>query len=154
MASVNAFESIIYAFSEDIEESEDDLNKDTRGVRGMASATLSLPTNIDIQFSGRFRSPMEVLQGTVGGIGFCDIAIEKDIFDNKGSLVLKIGDVFNTRKFSISSDNFESWRRWREGQTISLAFTYRFGDMKDNKRRGRRGSGMNGGDMDSEGMGY
>ncbi len=153
LASVNAFESIIYEFSKDVIESEDDLSTDTRGIRGRVSATFSLPTNIEMQLSTRFRTPMEVTQGTVGGVGSLDIAIEKTTSNEKGTFVLKIGDVLDTRKFSISSDNFESWRRWQEGPTYLLSFSYRFGDMKDSKRMRRGSSEMNGG-MDAEGMGY
>jgi len=152
MASVNAFQTKIYSFSEDVD-NESELNPETKGVRGRISSTISLPSNIEIQMSSRFRAPMEVTQSTIGGMGLLDIAIEKTILNSKGSILFKIGDVFETRKFSITSENFESWRRRQDGRTYSLNFTYQFGEMKDRKKSGRRQyNGSTG--TDSEGDGY
>ena len=85
------------------------------------------------------------LQDVSEGIFSANLAFSKDVFKEKGTLVLNVSDLFNSRKrasvnyapnrdtpTNISNQTFQ----WRERQ-ISLNFTYRFNQKKKQERGGR-----------------
>ena len=67
----------------------------------------------------------------------------------KGSLTLRVSDVFNNFRFAFntSADNFsQQSTRKRESRIGYISFMYRFGTMDGRRgRRGRRGGNRGGG---------
>ena len=112
------------------------------------NATISLPGKIQMQNRLSYRGPRKTAQNDSEGIFSANIALSKDIFKEKGTLVLNVSDVFNSRKrkstnYNPSIDNPSSISyqefQWRVRQ-IALTFTYRF-NQKKNQRQNRRQGG-------------
>ncbi|MGB0880533.1 MAG: outer membrane beta-barrel protein, partial [Polaribacter sp.] len=111
------------------------------------NARVTLPAKIQWQTRLFYRGPRESAQSKTKGIFSANLAFSKDVLKEKGTLVLNVSDVFNSRKrqsitsnpstenpTSISDQTFQ----WRVRQ-ISLNFTYRFNQKKNQRQRGRRG---------------
>ncbi len=113
------------------------------------NARVTLPAKIQWQTRLFYRGPRETAQSEIKGIFSMNLAFSKDILKEKGTLVLNVSDVFNSRKrqsitynpsiedpTSINDQEFQ----WRVRQ-ISLNFTYRFNQKKNQRNRQRRSGG-------------
>ena len=110
------------------------------------NASFVLPFDIQMQNRLSYRGPRNTAQRISEGVFAANIALSKDLFDEKGTLVFNVSDVFNSRKsrsvnYSPNIENPTSisnqeWQ-WRVRQ-ISLNFTYRLNQKK--KQEQRRGS--------------
>ena len=81
-----------------------------------------------------------------------DLALSKDLLNDKATLSLSVNDIFNTRK-RISESTTEniisnSEFQWRQ-RSASLTFTYRFNQQKNQRSKGEMREG--GDDMDMQG---
>jgi len=107
---------------------------------------LTLPGKIDWQTRISFRGPRETAQNKSKGIFSTNMALSKDLFEEKASIAFNVSDLFNTRKriSDIFAPTFtgSSEFQWRE-RSFNLSFTYRFNQKK--KRQRQRG-GNDGGD--------
>ena len=101
-----------------------------------------------------YRGPRNTAQSDSEGIFSANIALSKDVFKEKGSLVLNVSDVFNSRKRkstnynpSIENPTSISYQesQWRVRQ-VSLNFTYRFNQKKKQQRDRRGGEDYEGGE--------
>ena len=110
------------------------------------NATFTLPWKIQMQNRLSYRGPRYTAQSESKGMFSANIALSKDVFSEKGTLVLNVSDVFNSRKwrstnFNPNKENPTSINsqesQWRVRQ-ISLNFTYRL-NQKKNQGRERRG---------------
>ena len=112
---------------------------------------LTLPGNIDWQTRLFYSGPNETAISRSEGIFSTDLAFSKDVFKDKGSLVLNVSDLFNSRKrrSETFTETFESdgTFQWRK-RTITLSFTYRFNQKKNQRQRRQNGDD---GDFDFEG---
>ncbi|QTE23591.1 TonB-dependent receptor domain-containing protein [Polaribacter cellanae] len=106
-------------------------------------ARVTLPADIEWQTRLFYRGPRSDAQSDTKGILSTNLAFSKDILKDKGTLVLNVSDVFNSRKYvtntfspsrenptNITNQSFQ----WRVRQ-ISLNFTYRFNQNKNQKNR-------------------
>ena len=105
-----------------------------------------LPKEYSLQFFGFIRGPNESAFSRRKAFGFATSAIQKSILNKKGTVSLKISDLFNTNRWRYENfrDTFstEGEGRWRE-QTYVLTFSYRFNDNKYRQRKKnlRKGQG-------------
>ncbi len=118
------------------------------------NATFSLPWKIQMQNRLSYRGPRNTAQSESKGIFSANAALSKDVFDDKGTLVLNVSDVFNSRKrkstnYNPSTENPTSISyqesQWRVRQ-VSLNFTYRFNQKKKQQRDRRGGEDFEGGE--------
>ena len=126
--------------------SEGELNADGYGWNAKLMALSRLGSGWETQVSGRYRSPRPHPQGEISGFYTADVSIKKDILEGKGSLSLRVRDVFNTSQFNfVTSDEtfYQISDRKRETRIGYLTFSYRFGKEKKG-RRGKRGRGEGG----------
>ena len=95
-----------------------------------------------------YRGPRFTAQSESKGMFSTNIALSKDVFNEKGTFVFNVSDLFNSRKwrstnFNPNKENPTSINyqesQWRVRQ-VSLNFTYRFNRKKDQGRE-RRGAG-------------
>lgn len=104
----------------------------------------TLPGDIDWQTRLFYRGPSETAQSKNEGIFSTDLAFSKDFFNDKGSLALRVSDLFNSRK--RRSESFtptfrsNSEFQWRQ-RTFTVSFTYRFNQKKQRERGRGQGSG-------------
>lgn len=119
------------------------------------NSRVTLPAKIEWQTRIMYRGPQDDAQSTRKGMFVTNIALSKDLFNEKATLVLNVSDLFNTRKresttFLYEEDDTlrsvnESSFQWRERQ-ISLNFTYRFNQKKKRERPERNNGDGDGGE--------
>ena len=118
------------------------------------NATFTLPWKIQMQNRLSYRGPRYTAQSESKGMFSANIALSKDMLSEKGTLVLNVSDVFNSRRWRstnfnpnkenpTSINNQES--QWRVRQ-VSLNFTYRFNQKKKQGREQRGGEDYEGGE--------
>ncbi|MGB2370455.1 MAG: TonB-dependent receptor domain-containing protein, partial [Flavobacteriaceae bacterium] len=109
---------------------------------GNLSNSYRLPFAIQSQFSLRYRGPDESSFGKSKEFLYTDLALSKDIFNDKATLNLRFSDLFNTGKYDYQTTTpvaVTDGIYQRREPTFTLTFTYRFRQEK-NRQRGRRGS--------------
>ncbi len=112
------------------------------------NARITLPAKIQCQTRLMYRGAQANAQSDREGMFIANLALSKDIFKDKASLVLNVSDLFNSRKrasttyfggrenpSTISNGTFQ----WRERQ-ITLSFTYRFNQKKKREKSQRQNS--------------
>ena len=127
------------------------LGADTYTMQGRATSRMTLWKKTDLQLRINYRAPRNTTQGKRRAIYSSDLAVNRDVLKNKGTITLSIRDIFNSRKYRSETflDNFysESEFQWR-ARTATLTFNYR---LNQNKKRSRgRGDGNYGGDGEGQ----
>ena len=83
-------------------------------------------------------------QGRFNGFATLNLAVSRDLPGDKWQVTLQAKDVFNTRRWSYSTETDfftqDVWRQ-RESRNLYLTLQYKFGKLEE---RGRRGSGNRG----------
>ncbi|WP_266203871.1 TonB-dependent receptor domain-containing protein [Pontibacter kalidii] len=104
------------------------------------NSTMTVWKDLDIQLSGFYRAPRNDIQGQMEEMFSADFGMKKDVLKKKGTVSLRISDLFNTRQFNFLSygPEFRSEiENRRQSRIVYLGFTYRL-NSDDNDRRNRR----------------
>ena len=112
-------------------------------------AKITLPWNIQSQTRLFYRGPRNDAQSDINGILSANLAFSKDILKDKGTLVLNVSDVFNSRKYSGTSyapsrenpTNITNQTFRRRVRQVTLNFTYRFNQKKNQRNKRSTGQG-------------
>lgn len=124
------------------------LNFDSYGFRYNVSTKFEIKGGWSLQLSGRGRMGMDVLQGRILPAWGLDFAVSKSLFKKKGSISIRISDIFNTRQFAFESlpiDGlvYNTAHKW-ESRAVYVSFRYSFGKtFRERNSRERNGSGDN-----------
>ena len=118
-------------------------------------AKITLPWNIQSQTRVFYRGPKNDAQSDVKGILSANLAFSKDILKDKATLVLNVSDLFNSRKYQVTSyapsrenpTNITDQIYQRRMRQVSLNFSYRFNQNKNNRNK------KSGGNRDEDGGG-
>lgn len=117
-----------------------------------ANSMMQIPNWVDVQVSFEYDAPVVFtpsISGFRGGGGTqgkreeeysVDMGIKRDFFKGKGSLNIRIRDIFNTEGHKMTSygENFISYsERYRDSRMVFVGFTYRFNDFKRRQERER-----------------
>jgi outer membrane receptor protein involved in Fe transport len=120
------------------------------------SLNLPLRPGLDLQGFGFYRAPYDTEFGRISAFSMSNLSLRQRFMDNRLSVSLNLGDVFNSSGFSFNIAEQgvyrqEASRRWSE-RNLSFSVTYAFGDQSNQRRqRGRPDGGERGGD-DEGGM--
>ncbi len=147
-ASLNMYRTIINGNND----SENDLTNDAYGMSSRLMISGKLPKKFSVQFSTMYRSPITIPQGEIEAMYWSDISIKKKILKDKGSLSLRLSDIFNTRDFDIYLDdvNFTQSMHYKTtSRVLYLSFTYNFGKQLS-KRYDKRKNNNNKHQRDSD----
>ncbi len=110
-------------------------------------SSISIKEWFDIQFAYNYFGRMVMLQGSMEPLHSLDIAIKKDFFDKRFSVMFRVADVFKTGefKFTTNGTGFSSnFSRVRDSRIAFLTLTYKFGtDMKNTKKQRKRNNDNN-----------
>jgi len=106
-------------------------------------AKITLPWDIQSQTRVFYRGPKNDAQNNTEGILSTNLAFSKDILKDKGTLVLNVSDLFNSRKYQVSGyspsrdnpTNITNQTFQRRMRQISLTFTYRFNQQKKAEKK-------------------
>jgi hypothetical protein len=120
---------------------------------GRFSSKVSLPAKIEWQTNAFYRGASEGAQTRNDGLLSIDMALSKELFNERASLTLNVRDLLNSRKrdsFTVT-ERFEreSEFQWRQ-RSVTLSFTYRFNQQRNERERRERGENGNN-EMDGEG---
>ncbi len=105
------------------------------------NTTVSPTRLLDLQLSANYRSPVVSAQGQRLTQFSADLAAKYTVLKEKGSLTLRVSDIFNTLQFNFNAygTGFESVsRNKRESRIGYLGFSYRFGRASTAPRPKRR----------------
>ncbi len=104
--------------------------------------TVKLPKGFSVQLSGWYNSP--AFWGTLRSShqGAMDLGIQKKLFDGKGELRLRFGDILRTAGWNgenLFTPNLKMTAngRW-ESRTVTMNFSYRFGSAEVKAARQRK----------------
>ena len=89
---------------------------------------MNLPNDWTIQFSGQYFAPWLDLQTSMFSSYWCDLAVKKDVLQKRGTINLRIGDVFATGGWGhvTHTEQLNRYVRARRiSPTISLGFSYK-----------------------------
>lgn len=109
------------------------------------TTNLKFTPTLSLQARGHYRSPRKRPQGVMKQMWGADIAVKKDVLNNRASVLLNVRDVFNSRRFEM--ENYLPQRtvsmanRWNR-RMFTLTFSYRFGVQDLFKRDEERSNGM------------
>lgn len=134
---------------------EADLNNEATSWSAKLTSTWDFKKDFQLQLTGRYRAPFATAQGQILEIYGMNAALKKKVLKGKGSLTLRVSDVFNNFRFAFNTtgENFnQQSTRKRESRIGYLSFMYRFGTMDRNGRKGKRGGRNSGGGDDDGGM--
>ncbi len=103
------------------------------------------------QIRGEYNSSRVMAQGQMNAMKGMDLALKKDVFKKKASIMLNVRDVFNSRKMNGVTEtaqlisNFE--HRWMK-RMVTLSLSYRFGsqDLNKSKKKVSNTNEMGGGE--------
>ncbi len=103
------------------------------------------------QIRGEYNSSRVMAQGQMNAMKGVDLALKKDVFKKKASIMLNARDVFNSRKMNGVTEttqlisNFE--HRWMK-RMVTLSLSYRFGsqDLNKSKKKVSNTNEMGGGE--------
>ncbi|RDV17218.1 TonB-dependent receptor [Pontibacter diazotrophicus] len=114
-----------------------DFQSDTYSWFSRVTSRVSFWDNADFQLRANYEAPQILPQGRRKALATLDLAVNKDILKNNGTLTLNVIDVFNSRRFRTitEGENFyteiDSQGRRRQ---INLTFNYR---LHQAKKQGR-----------------
>ncbi len=103
---------------------------------GKVNTSIKLPKNFSLQINGNYESPKVIAQGNLKETYWVDVALRKNLWKNKATLILNCSDIFNTHVFytdyNLAPYN-ETINRIRETRIGNITFTYRFGKSDPGK---------------------
>jgi len=106
---------------------------------GKVNTSVKLPKGFTLQVNANYESPKVVAQGTLSDTWWMDVAVRKNFFKNKATLVLNCSDIFNTHRFitNYNTDYYvETINRVKETRVGNITFTYRFGKTDIGSKQG------------------
>lgn len=113
------------------------------------NASFPLPFGITTQLRTFYRGPSATAQTESQGILSMSGAINKDLFNKKGTLSFRASDIFNSRRRKSTTET-ETFRNYTEFQwrqpTYIFTFTYRINENKNSRKRSQRSNGDGGDD--------
>jgi iron complex outermembrane receptor protein len=103
---------------------------------GKVNTNIKLPGNFSFQVNGNYESPKVIAQGNLKDTWWVDLALRKNLWKNKATIVLNCSDVFKTHRF-VNYYNLttfdETINRVKETRIGNISFTYRFGKTESGK---------------------
>lgn len=126
----------------------DNQSKEAFRAGGKLSSYMMLPKDWTIQISGQYNAPFMDLQTDMLATYWADLAVKKDVMQKRGTITLRVGDVFCTGGFGHSTDNellYRQMRMKRISPTVTVGFSYKINNgLKPSRKR-------NNSDMDDDG---
>jgi len=146
--SLSGFRTQLSTTQSDTELSSAQFSWNTR-----ANSTMTIWKDLSIQLSAYYRAPMADIQGRMDQMFSSDLALKKELFNEKASVSLRVSDIFNTRQFSFVSYG-PAFRteieNKRQSRIIYLGFNYRINKEGNKQRERERPQQEDGGDMEDD----
>jgi outer membrane receptor protein involved in Fe transport len=101
----------------------------------------TFPRGWSAQLNAYYRSPVVMIQGEMREMYAADAAVRKNVLNNRGTITLRLSDVFNTQRFRMYNygNNFAiDTERVRNSRMLYLGFSYRINEFDRNNQQRRR----------------
>jgi outer membrane receptor protein involved in Fe transport len=115
---------------------------------------MTIPKIVDIQLNFNYNAPVVftpsinsfrsmMMGGTQGRLEsnyWADIGLKKDVLKGKGTITMRLSDVFKTQSFNITTygSNFTTYsEKGRNSRILFIGFSYRFNDFKRRQNKDR-----------------
>lgn len=129
----------------------EDLSNETLTMGTRVTSLMTIWDVLESQISFRYRAPQNDTQGRRKAFYTIDLGFSKDVFQGKGTLILNVRDLLNSRKWR-SETITEELRQYGEFQwrsrVVTLTLNYRLNQKKRPDRGGRGDGDYEGGDGD------
>lgn len=132
---------------------DNELSASALGFSTRFSATLTLPTDVQVQLSQFYRSARDVPGGRIDPFTRTDLAVQRDLLDGRANLSVRASDILNTMGFNMwreSAQYYQASTRDFNAQSLQVSLRYNFGQQDRNRRQ--RGGDYEGGGEDMEGL--
>lgn len=131
---------------QDNSNADSDLNNEGLGWGiKFSSSMYFFKKTLEVQVNANYSAPRPISQGTILARYNIDFAAKKWFLNKTLAVGVRVSDIFNTQRFEIdySEANQSNYTLWNwESRRFYLNFTWRYGNLKNNRRRGGyRGSG-------------
>lgn len=130
-----------FTFSSDGEFNGVDYGTTNSSYFARLSSKFTLPGKVELQANSFYMGPRQNAQTESDPMFSLNLAISKDLFDDKATVSLNASDLFNSRKRrsftqtpTFTSDSEFQWRQ----RQVNLSFIYRFNQPKEQRQRGRQ----------------
>ena len=149
----------LYQFDLDGSNIESDLSNNAFGWSASANVSVAILPWLDFQTNYFYRAPIHISRGKITAMQSMDGALKASFLENRGSLSLRVSDIFNTMKFDLYRDDPSYYisvdRKWLS-RRATLTFTWNFGQQDQNfqRRRQRRDDGDGQGGGTPAGVGF
>lgn len=105
-------------------------NTDRRAFRasGKLSTFMTLPQMWTVQLSAQYRAPFMDLQTDMNASYWCDLAVKKDVLQRRGTVNIRISDLFCTGGFGHTTDNDQLYRVMKSRRispAVTVGFSYK-----------------------------
>ncbi len=130
--------SNLYWNKQDASNIQEDLSSSAFAASGRVFTTIKLPYKTEFQLNYSYRAPLKVSQGTMKQMQFLNLALSKKVLKDKGTASVRVSDPFNFQQFGFEfegQDYYQDLTRKRQSQIVTVAFSYRFGELKDRDSR-------------------
>jgi hypothetical protein len=120
---------------------------------GKVNTSIKLPDGFSFQINANYESPKVIAGGSLRETYWVDLALKKNLWKNKATIIVNCSDVFKTHQFITDYNNLqytETINRVRETRIGNLTFTYRFGKSDIGKGRNKQKDNSNNLQKDKE----
>ncbi len=111
--------------------------------------TFKATENLSFQLFGQYRGARKVIQWEFQPRWMVNTGVSYMVFNQKGTISLRVNDLFNTNRFSFESINFypSTGAFYWESRTVYLGYSHNFGqaETRARKLRSRDSGELNGG---------
>lgn len=120
------------------------INRSHTGWTGSMMNKIKLPLGVGLQLNGYYKSKLPDVMGTYKERYYLDMALDRKILSNKGKVIFKISDLFNTYRYGldlagVDENGFEYSQRNRrknESQYFILSFIYNISGKPKQMKKG------------------
>lgn len=106
----------------------DNKDKESFQASGKFTSFMTLPKDWTIQISGQYWAPWLDLQTEMEGNYWVDLAVKKDVLQRRGTVNLRVSDVFCTGGWGHTTDNEQLYRvvkNHRLSPTVTVGFSWK-----------------------------
>jgi len=106
------------------------LNNDNYSYTAKLTSNFKVFNLFDLQVSYNYQGPTVLAQGRMDPVQSFDIAVKKNVLNNRGSIGLRISDPFNQLKYTSETSGpgfVQDMTRTRDSRVVFLTLSYRFG---------------------------
>ncbi len=107
---------------------------------GKLNTSIKLPKNFSFQVNANYESPKVIASGTLRETYWVDLALRKNLWKNKATLILNCSDIFKTHVYVTDyklATYTETINRVRETRIGNITFTYMFGKTDNGNKGGK-----------------